>query len=89
MALVVHLVVALSSIVYASYLFFRPSQTGLRISGGLVAATLVTGTYLVVSTHANLLSACATGLLYLSGLAVVMTTAYYRLVAAKNTGRRN
>ncbi|HSH17748.1 MAG TPA: hypothetical protein VK978_00025 [Candidatus Saccharimonadales bacterium] len=73
MALFMHVLVALSSLVYAGYTFYGPSKKKLRASYVLVVLTLISGTYLVVSTHSPLLTACTTGLIYLtvvlSGLA--------------------
>jgi len=65
MIVLLHVLVALTSIVYTSYLYFRPSKNKFYASYALVAATLASGTYLVVSTHAPLISACTTGLVYL------------------------
>lgn len=65
MILLIHIIVALSSIVASSISFVRPSKAKLRLTYGLTALTLATGTYLVVSTHSPLLSSCITGLLYL------------------------
>ncbi len=65
MTLVLHILIALSSLAYTTYLFFTPSRAKLRLSYGLVAATLASGTYLVVSTHTAILQSCLTGLLYL------------------------
>lgn len=52
----------------ASYL--SPSKTKLRATYGLTLLTLASGTYLVWSLHAPLLSSCITGIIY---LAVVMS----------------
>ncbi|TAH31632.1 hypothetical protein EYC59_06350 [Candidatus Saccharibacteria bacterium] len=68
MILATHIVIALASIAYTTYLYFRPSETGLKVSYSLVAATLGSGTWLVVSTHSPLLSSCLTGLLYLAAV---------------------
>ncbi len=66
MALILHIIIALSSLAIAGYVFFRPSKRMLGLSYALVALTLVSGTYLVVTLHAPLLRACATGLVYLA-----------------------
>ncbi len=79
MVLVTHIVIALASIGYTTYLYFRPSRTKLRVSYGLVAATLASGTYLVVSTHSPLLSSCVSGLLYLAAVATGMALSARKL----------
>jgi len=61
-----HVVIALSSVFFAAYSLFSPSQNKLKVSYGLTTATLATGTYLVISTHSPLLQSCTTGLAYLA-----------------------
>jgi len=65
MLVLAHVIIALTSIFYTTYAYFTPSKAKLYTSYGLVALTLASGTYLVISTHSNMLSACATGLIYL------------------------
>jgi hypothetical protein len=66
MALAFHIIIALSSIVYTTYLFIAPSRRKLYVNYGLVSLTLASGVYLVISTHARLVPSCTTGLVYLS-----------------------
>jgi hypothetical protein len=65
MIVLLHVLIALSSIAYTTYLYFRPSRRKFYAAYSLVTATLVSGTYLVISTGSPLLSSCTTGLLYL------------------------
>lgn len=65
MIVLLHVLIAFSSIAFTTYLYFRPSRRGFYAAYGLVATTLASGTYLVLSTHSPLLSACTSGLLYL------------------------
>ena len=74
-----HVSVALLSLVCASLCLVAPSRRKLRVSYGLVAATLASGTYLVWSLHSPLLQSCVTGLMYLAAVAVLNTLAYRRL----------
>ncbi len=55
--------------------------TLLALSGliAVTAATLLSGTYLVMQLHAQLLSSCMSGLLYLSAIAALSIAAQYRL----------
>lgn len=64
MMLGIHVAIALSSIVFAAYTFFLPSKTKVHASQALVALTLISGTYLVVSMKANMLRTCLIGLIY-------------------------
>jgi hypothetical protein len=66
MALLTHIIIALSSVAFASYLLARPSRNKFYANYALITATLVSGTYLVVSTGVPMLSACASGLAYLA-----------------------
>ena len=65
MLVLIHVLIALTSIFYTTYAYFTPSKAKLYFSYVLVGLTLASGTYLVISTHSNMLSACETGLIYL------------------------
>jgi hypothetical protein len=69
MIVLVHVLIALSSIVSSTLLAVFPSKAKLYLSSGLIASTLVSGTILVLVTHSSILKSCITGLVY---LAVVM-----------------
>lgn len=79
MILILHIVIALSSLIFASVLLVRPSQTKLNINYGFIAATIASGTYLIVTMHVNMLSTCATGLTYLAVVAVLSALAQRKL----------
>lgn len=79
MILILHIVIALSSLIFASVLLAHPSQTKLNINYGFIAATIATGTYLIVTMHVNMLSTCATGLTYLAVVAVLSALAQRKL----------
>lgn len=79
MIVLIHVLIALTSIGFSTYLFFSPSRSKLRVSYGLITATLASGTYLVWSTHAPLLQACTTGLIYLGVVSIGVATAHYKL----------
>lgn len=64
--LLVHIVIALASLIQTTYAFLAPSQRKLQVSYALVAGTLVTGTYLTVLHPGHLIEACATGLVYVT-----------------------
>jgi hypothetical protein len=82
MILVFHILVALSSVGYTGYAFIAPSERKIRASYALIALTLASGTYLVVSTHAHMLEACMTGLIYLGVVLSGVAAAQYRLARA-------
>lgn len=79
MVLFIHLCAALASLGWATYSYITPSATKLKIAYGLVGLTLGSGTYLVVSTHSKILSACLSGLLYLAVTFGFLTAAQKKL----------
>lgn len=79
MLLILHVFIAIASILQASAGLVRPSQTQYRLSVSLVVATLVTGTALVISTSSPLIGSCVTGLVYLSIVMALLVPTRYRL----------
>ncbi len=79
MILIAHVVIALSSIIFASLALIRPNQAKMKINYGFIAATIATGTYLIATMHVNMLSTCATGLVYLAVVAVLSVLAQRKL----------
>lgn len=78
MALIIHIIIALTSIAFTTLLFARPSHTKFRANYGLIALTLISGTYLVVSTNAPMLKSCMTGLVYIALVTLGTIAARYR-----------
>lgn len=83
MIVLIHVLIALASLSYTSYVFFRPSKAGLRTSYALAAATVASGVYLIWNNPAHMTQSCATGLLYLGLVGVGIASARSRLVSAK------
>jgi hypothetical protein len=79
MLLVTHIVIALFSLIFSGYVFFAPSKLKLRASYTLVVMTLMSGTYLVISTHSPILAACTSGLVYLSVVLTGLFAAHRKL----------
>lgn len=80
MIILLHVLIALSSIAYTTYLYFRPSKHKFYAAYGLIAATLASGSYLVVSTHAPMISSCTGGLFYLAMVTSGIFAAHHKLV---------
>ena len=80
--LLLHIIIALSSVAYTTYLFFAPSQTKFYVSYGLVALTIASGTYLVVSTSTPILKVCTTGLIYIAVVSIGIVAAHRRFARA-------
>jgi len=85
MILLLHIAIALGSILEVTSAYVRPSITKLRASYVLAAATLASGTYLVVSTHSPLASSCVTGIFYLTVVAAGIVAATRKLAVVKQT----
>jgi hypothetical protein len=83
MILVAHILIALSSVVYTTYVFVAPSEARLKLSYGLIAATVGSGTLLVISMPSHLVSACYSGLAYLAIMLVAIAGVRYRLTQEK------
>jgi hypothetical protein len=66
MIVLLHVLIALSSIALASYTFFKPSTKKILSSYGLMIATVASGTYLLVAMQADILRTCLSGLAYLT-----------------------
>jgi len=84
MVVLLHVIIALTSVAYTTGLFFRPSKRKLYTSYGLVGLTLASGTYLVVTTHAHMLQACTGGLIYIGVVLVGIIPAHVKLAHANN-----
>ncbi len=81
MILLTHILIALSSLVVASIALIVPSRKKLQASYILAVLTLVSGTVLVVSAHAQIMSACLSGIAYLAVISVMIYGASRKLAA--------
>jgi hypothetical protein len=70
MIILLHVIIALLSIVWASIGYLRPSKTNLRISYLFVALTFTSGFYLVLSEPAQMVRTCLSGITYLAIVSV-------------------
>lgn len=78
MALLIHIIIALSSIAFTTLLFVAPSHVKFRVNYSLIGLTLATGTFLVVSDNTAILKACLSGLLYVSLVTLGTIAARYK-----------
>ena len=81
MILVLHIVIAVVSVLFAAYGFLMPSKIKLRVTYVLIGATLASGTYLVVMAPAHMVQACTAGLFY-TAIMIVATIAVRRRIIA-------
>lgn len=81
--LIFHISIAILSLLSTAVLYVRPSKLKLRISAGLVAATVVSGTYLIFATGTNILEVCLVGLCFIAVSLFGMVSAQRRLALVK------
>jgi hypothetical protein len=81
--LLLHILTALTSVGFTVYLYFSPSKAKLRVSYGLLAGTIGTGTFLVISAHAPMLQSCMTGLTFVGTSLVGILLAKHKLAKAE------
>jgi len=79
MLLLLHVLIALMSLVYITWLLVYPAKSKFKTAYGLIALTLISGTGLVLLMHAPVVKACMSGLVYLSLASAGIMLAHYRL----------
>ena len=83
MPLLIHVIFALGSMFCTALAYVLPSKAKLQVSASLVVLTLVSGTYLVMTTHSPLLSSCLAGLAYLGTLTIGLVAVRHKLALQK------
>lgn len=81
MTVITHILIALASIIFTSYVYFSPSKTKLYIAYSLVGLTIASGGYLIFSKPTHMLQACLEGLVYLTLVSVGIALANKKLVS--------
>ncbi|HEX7041739.1 MAG TPA: hypothetical protein VF189_00675 [Patescibacteria group bacterium] len=77
--LVIHILIALSSLVFSGITFLVPTLKKLYFSYTLVGLTIVSGTYLIISKPAHMLTVCFEGLLYIGVVSIALLFANKKL----------
>lgn len=91
MIIILHLLIAFTSIILATFALIKPSKFILKLSVGSVGLTLVSGVYLVMIAPAHMLQACMAGVVYLAvtGAAIIFANIRYaKLVKQPATSNR-
>ena len=81
MIIITHIIIALLSVVSSGVLFFRQSKFNFTVTYSLVAATLLSGTYLVFESKASLTHACISGLAYLGIILIGLIPAHIKFAS--------
>lgn len=79
MIILIHVIIALTSIVIASFSFFQPTIKRLIVSYGSILGTIGTGSYLLLAYPSHILQSCLIGLAYLTIVSIATITAHVRL----------
>lgn len=79
MIILIHVIIALTSIIIASFAFFQPTLKKLIVSYGFILGTVASGTYLLISAPSHILQSCLTGLAYLTIISFATIAAHVRL----------
>ena len=74
MTILIHIIIALASIGVAGLALFKPNVKNLALSYSLIAATVASGSYLIIVSSSNILHSCLVGLAYLA-VATTLTIA--------------
>lgn len=83
MTVMLHVSIALLSIIITTAAYVSPTQWRLRSSYGLAGLTLASGLYLVASQPAYMVHACTAGVVYLSVVALGIVLARRKFIATK------
>jgi hypothetical protein len=75
MVILLHVIIALASIICTSIAYVRPSASMLKAAYSLVGLTVISGTYLVWSAPATMVHACITGLVYIGVVSIGIVAA--------------
>ncbi len=80
MILTLHILLAIMSLVQASYLYARPSGNQFLVAGGLIGTTLGSGVWLTVLSPAHLAPACVSGVIYVAIVGTLLIAGQRKLV---------
>jgi hypothetical protein len=83
MALLLHISIAFLSLGFTLFVFFRPTNARLQASFALIAGTLASGTFLLVTKPSHMLETCVMGLFYV-GVTTLGTVAARQKLAAQD-----
>jgi hypothetical protein len=87
MDVLAHVIIALASVGVATYAWVAPSVVRVRWSYGLIAATLLSGSYLVAARPSRLMHVCVVGMLYVV-VVIALTVGANRRLASQASRRR-
>lgn len=89
MILIAHIIIALAGVAYATYLYFSPTPSKFRVSYALTAATIGSGTWLVIADPAHMVHSCIMGLAYLGIVLTGIILARNKLAAEQQKANKD
>lgn len=86
MILLLHIIIALTSVLYTLALYHKPTSIRLKVSCSLLFVTVASGVYLIVAKPGHMLETCTVGLLYTTIVTtgIVASRRKLALYSAKN-----
>lgn len=88
MILLAHIIIAMVSVLFATLLFFSPTDFKFKVNYLLLAATLASGTYLVLDRGTHLVESCLTGLAYIGVISFALVSARRKFARQRITTER-
>ncbi len=84
MILLAHIVIAMTSFLFATLLLFSPSEFKFKANYLLLGATLASGTYLVADRGTHIMESCLMGLAYTGAVSFALILAKRKFAQAKD-----
>ncbi len=84
MIVILHVFIAVSSLMLATYTFIKPSRTLFLANYSFVAATVLSGAGLVWMEPSRMLHVCEVGLLYLAIVSLATVAARSRFIRVES-----
>lgn len=83
MLVLIHVIIAVISCIYTSYIYFSPSKKKISFSYFLIASTLGTGTYLTITMPSHMVQSCVMGIFYVCFVAAITISAHRKIAHSK------
>jgi len=78
MVLLLHIIIAHTSLGVATVTYFKPTVKRIGVSYGFIVATVASGTALLVMNPSNILHTCLSGLFYVTVVSVITIATHVR-----------
>ena len=89
MAILLHVIIAIVSILFSGSVFLFPSRGKFYVSYVFIAGTIVSGTFLIITMPAHMVQSCMTGLIYLGVVSTLTVFAHKKLAAQERSDEQH